>query len=295
MTSIYDQIADNKRRTFVVFFSFILVIAFLGYVLGQIYGNGGGIGTMVIATLFSSITAISTYYFSDKVVLGLAGATKVERKDYSQLYGILENLCIGAGIKKVPDLYVINDNAPNAFATGRDPEHSVVAVTTGLLSKLEKRELEGVLAHELSHIKNYDIRLMTFVVILVGMISIIGNIMFRRSIFRDNKNSGGLLVLIGVVFAILSPIVAQLIQLALSRSREYLADASAALLTRDPEGLALALEKISLDQTQLKKVDTSTSYLYIESPVKQKKGFGASSIFSTHPPVEERIKRLRSM
>jgi len=294
--TIYDQIEKNKQKTVFVFIFFVLAIGILGYILGEIYGNGAGLITMMLAVVYSSISGVITYYFSDKVVLKIAGAKKADRNQYPLISGLLENLCIGAGIKKVPELYVINDVAPNAFATGRDPQHAVVAVTTGLLSKLDKRELEGVLAHELSHIKNYDIRLMTFVIILVGIISIIGNIMFRRSIFRNNEKSGNIFLIIGLLFAILTPIIAQLIQLAISRNREYLADASASLLTRDPTGLALALEKIALDQSQMKKVEPTTTYLYIESPIKKKNGlFNTSNLFSTHPPVEERIKRLRSM
>jgi len=296
MKTIYDQIAENKRKTLLISVFFILIISLLGYVLGAIYTYDGGISIMIVAMIFSSISALITYFVSDKAVLAISDARKVNAKESPLVYSILENLCIGAGLKEIPALYVINDSAPNAFATGRDPSHSAIAVTTGLLNKLDKREIEGVLAHELSHIRNYDIRLMTFVIILVGTISIIGNIMFRRSIFRDDKNSGGMFLIFGLIFAIITPILAKLIQLAMSRNREFLADASAALLTRDPEGLASALEKISMDQNELHSAEPTTAYLYIEDPIKKKKGmFGGSSIWQTHPPIQERIKRLRSM
>ena len=253
---------------------------------------------MVFAVLFSSISSVSSYYFSDKIVLGIAGAKKVSRETLPKVYGILDNLCVGIGIKKIPDLYLINDTATNAFATGRDPEHAVIAITSGLVEKLDKREIEAVLAHELSHIKNYDIRLMTIVVILVGSISMMANIFLRGGFRRGDRNKeiGAIVVLIGIVLLILSPIIASLIKLAVSRNREYLADASGALLTRDPEGLALALEKISSDTEALEVANEATAHMYISNPLK--KGQNASkfaNLFETHPPVSERIRLLRLM
>ena len=280
-------------------FAFVTVVTILGFLSGEIFvGEGAGYPVMVFAVLFSSISSVSSYYFSDKIVLGIAGAKKVSRETLPKVYGILDNLCVGSGIKKIPDLYLINDTATNAFATGRDPEHAVIAITSGLVEKLDKREIEAVLAHELSHIKNYDIRLMTIVVILVGSISMMANIFLRGGFRRGDRNKeiGGIVVLIGIVLLILSPIIASLIKLAVSRNREYLADASGALLTRDPEGLALALEKISSDTEALEVANEATAHMYISNPLK--KGQNASkfaNLFETHPPVSERIRLLRLM
>ena len=279
---------------------FVAVISALGYFLGEVFiGRGGGYSLMLFAFMFSTVSSFVSYFYSDKMVLSISGAKKVEREEAPRLYGILENLCIGAGLKKMPALYIIDDSAPNAFATGRDPEHAAVAVTQGLIDKLDKREIEGVLAHELAHVKNYDIRLMAITAILVGSVSLIANIVLHGRLFSssdDNRKGGGLLLLIGIVLVLLSPIIAQLIQLAVSRSREYLADASAALLTRDPEGLASALEKIAHDREPLEVANEATAHLYISNPLK--KGSNSTwfaDLFNTHPPAEERIKRLRSM
>lgn len=296
--NIYEQISSNKTKTYVIMALFIAVVSVLGYVLGEIFvGVGEGISIMIMAVLFSSISAFISYFYSDKMVLSISGARKVGRAQAPQVYGMLENLSIGAGIKKVPDLYIISDSSPNAFATGRNPDHSAVAVTEGLLRKLDKREIEGVLAHELAHIKNYDILLMTITVVLVGAITVIANIMFRGSFHSNSdRRGGGVIILIGLLLAILSPIIAQLIKLAVSRSREYLADASAALLTRDPEALASALEKISSDRQPLESANEATAHLYISNPLK--KGVNAdwlANLFNTHPPVAERIRRLKSM
>src|SRR3989338_263849 len=299
MTTIYNQISSNKRETVIIMFAFVTVVTILGFLSGEIFvGEGAGYPVMVFAVLFSSISSVSSYYFSDKIVLGIAGAKKVSRETLPKVYGILDNLCIGSGIKKIPDLYLINDTATNAFATGRDPEHAVIAITSGLVEKLDKREIEAVLAHELSHIKNYDIRLMTIVVILVCSISMMANIFLRGGFRRGDRNKeiGAIVVLIGIVLLILSPIIASLIKLAVSRNREYLADASGALLTRDPEGLALALEKISSDTEALEVANEATAHMYISNPLK--KGQNASkfaNLFETHPPVSERIRLLRLM
>jgi len=295
--NIYEQISSNKRKTFVIMLGFIIFISSLGYIFGEVWlGQGAGISIMVFALIFSSFAAFFSYFFSDKAVLALAHAKKVNREASPMVYGILENLCIGAGIKKVPDLYLLDDTAINAFATGRDPDHAVVAVTTGAIDRLTKRELEAVLAHELSHIRNYDIRLMTIVVVLVGSVSIMANIMLRSRISGgDKKSVGGWIVLIGFLLALLSPIIAQLIKLAVSRSREYLADASGALLTRDPQCLASALEKIAADTEPLEVANEATAHLYISNPFKKGNKVMFANLFSTHPSVEERIRRLRSM
>lgn len=299
--NIYDQISFNKRRTLVVVSLYILIIGILGYVLGELFGNGAGLSTMLISTIYSFLSAFLTYYYSDKLVLSIANAKPAQQSTYPLLYGLVDNLCVGSGIKSHPSLYVIDDSAPNAFATGRDPEHSAIAVTTGLLEKLDKRELEAVLAHELSHIKNYDIRLMTIVIVLVGTISIVSNILLHRGQFGgSDRNNNGAIMLISLLLAIITPLAAKLIELAVSRNREYLADASASLLTRDPLGLASALEKIATDTTKMKKVSDVTAYLYIENPYDDINrgstvGSKVKELFSTHPPVEERIKRLKEM
>lgn len=297
--NIYDEISANKRKTFFVMSLFVVVLSVFGYVIGEVWGGSGfGVPFMTMALIGSTITSVGSFYFSDKVVLGISGAKKVEREQAPVVYGVLENLCVGAGLKKIPELYIIADTAPNAFATGRDPEHAVVAVTSGLLDKLDKREVEAVLAYELSHVKNYDIRLMMIVAVLVGTLTLIANF-FLRSGFRgssDRKSGGGIILIIALVMAIFSPIIAQLIKLAISRSREYLADASAALLTRDPEGLASALIKISADREPLEVANEATAHLYISNPLK--KGVNAdwfANLFNTHPPVDDRVKRLRSM
>lgn len=298
MGSIYDQISSNKIKTLVIVALFIVFITILGYVFGYIYGgNEFGIAITVFALIFSFFTSISSYYFSDKMVLAISGAKKVEREAAPQIYGILENLTVGSGFKKVPDLYVIDDTAPNAFATGRDPDHAVVAVTTGLIQKLDKRQIEAVLAHEMSHIKNYDIRLMTIIVILVGSVTMISNILLHSNFkSSDSRKNSGIFILIGIILALLSPLIAELIKLAVSRSREYLADASAALLTRDPEGLAQALEIISSDQEPLEVANQATAHLYISNPLKKGKNSDwFANMFNTHPPIEERIRRLREM
>ena len=298
MLSIYDQISRNKLKTLIIMSGFIGLVSLLGYFIGEYFlGYGYGTGVMVTALGFSSVSAFVSYFSSDKVVLAISGAKKVDRTQNPQLYGLVENLCIGAGLKKIPDIYIIQDTAPNAFATGRNPEHSSVAVTTGLLQKLDKRQLEGVLAHELAHIQNYDILVMTITVVLVGSVTMIANLLLHsRFSSRDDRRSGGIIILVGLVLALLSPIIAELIKLAISRSREYLADASGALLTRDPEGLAQALEIISSDREPLEVANEATAHLYFSNPLKKGANAGwFSNLFSTHPPVQDRINKLRSM
>jgi len=307
----YDLINKNKRESWILIFSFLIVISLLGFVFSQIYQNSG---ILYFAVGFSLLSALFSYYFSDSITLAISGAQPVDRATNQQLYNIVENLCITAGIP-TPQIYIINDPAPNAFATGRDPKHAVVCYTTGILAKLNKTELEGVTAHELSHIGNYDIRVMTLVVVLVGILTLLGDWFLRFSFFggrRKNNNSndsgfGLALMAIGILLAILSPVIATLIKLAVSRQREYLADASGALLTRYPEGLANALEKISSDSTPLAEANKATAHMYIVNPFHQdnenlaatsdnhgSKGW-FSSLFNTHPPIEDRIKRLREM
>ncbi len=300
MLNVYDQINSNKRKTVLIMAGFVGFISLIGYIFG--YVNGGpdaAIGALVMATGFSIASSFGSYYFSDKLVLSIAGAKRISPESNPKIYGLVENLCIGAGIKKVPDLYIIEDNAPNAFATGRDTEHSAIAMTQGLLNKLDKRELEGVLAHELSHIRNYDMLLMAIVAVLVGSISMISSMMFRGSMGSDSEGERRtpiLLIGIGLILALLSPVVAELIKLAISRKREFLADASAALLTRDPEGLARALEKIASDRDPLEVANEATAHLYFSNPLKS--GINAdfwAGLFNTHPPAAERIKLLREM
>ncbi len=290
---MYNQITSNKRKTFLLISIFIGIIIGLGYVLGQFsgYGQEG----ILIAVGISFLMALISYYSGDKLALAVSGAKPIQKSDNPYLWRIIENLSITAGLP-MPKLHIINDGAINAFATGRDPVHASVAVTTGAIEKLENEELEGVLAHELSHIKNYDIRIMTVVIILVGTIALISDWMFRAHFLAGrgdrDRNVHPLFLIAGLVLAILTPLIAQLIQLAVSRKREYLADASSALLTRFPEGLARALEKIALQKQPLARANAATAHLFISNP------FGASklrTLFSTHPPIEERIKILRQM
>src|SRR6266404_6439524 len=308
----YDLINKNKRESWILIFSFLVVISALGWVFAQVYQNSA---ILYLAVIFSVGSALFSYYFADSITLLVSKAQEVDRKANQQLYNIVENLCIAAGIP-TPKIYIIDDTAPNAFATGRDPKHAVICFTTGILQKLDKAELEGVTAHELSHIGNYDIRLMTLVVVLVGTITLLGNWFLRFSFFggrrsnsRDNGNIGLILFAIGILLAILSPLIATLIKLAVSRQREYLADASGALLTRYPEGLAKALEKISSDTAPLAEANNATAHLYIVNPFHEDRMEATSEhpenphggrswfagLFNTHPPIEDRVKRLREM
>lgn len=279
---------------------FLVLIIALGWFLSQYYQSPN---ILYFCVIFSVGMNFISYWFSDKIVLGMAHAKFVEHNDNPELYHIVENLCITAGLP-TPKIYILPEMAMNAFATGRDKNHAVVAVTQGLLQKLNKIELEGVIAHELSHIGNRDILLQTVVVVLVGMIAIISDVFIRARFWgggRDNdRDSGGqlgaIIMLVGLIFIVLSPIIAKLIQLAISRKREFLADASGALLTRYPKGLASALEKISSDATPMRFTSKATSHLYISNPFKKgQKGFGLANLFSTHPAPEERIKILRDM
>lgn len=267
----------------------------MGWIFAQVYGDST---ILVVAVLFSTITSLISYWRSDKIVLSIHKAQLVTMKNAPELYRIVENLAITAGLP-TPKIYIVPEEAPNAFATGRDPEHAVVAVTEGLLKKLDRSELEGVLAHEMSHIGNRDILLSTVAVILVGFISLVSDIFLRSLYFgggsRDSKGAGGVMLLIGLVAAILAPISAILIQLAISRKRELLADSSGALLTRYPEGLASALEKIALDPTPMRTANNTTAHLWLEDPYKGKKGKWLHKLFMTHPPVEERVQALKGL
>ncbi|MBI3577679.1 M48 family metallopeptidase [Candidatus Gottesmanbacteria bacterium] len=278
---------------------FTVFVVLIGYVLGQALGYGTS--WMWIAVAISVVSSLVSYYWGDKMVLAMSGARPADRKRDFDFFTVAENLALASGIPK-PKLYVIDDTAMNAFATGRDPQHAVVCATSGILDKLERRELEGVIAHELSHVKNYDTRLMAVVAVLVGTVAFLAD-MFMRSLWwgggrdRDEDRGGNAIFLVvGIVLALVSPIVATLIQLAISRRRELLADASGAYLTRYPEGLARALEKLVKDKEVLEAASNATAHLYIVNPFKGK-NFGAwfSGLFDTHPPIEERIKLLRAM
>lgn len=276
---------------------FVLIITTVVYVFSKALGYG--LGLAGIALVLAGITSIGSYYYSDKIVLATSGAKPIQKSDNPELFRIVENLCIGDGLP-MPKIYIINDPSPNAFATGRDPQHAIVCVTTGILPLLDKSELEGVIAHELSHVKNYDIRLMGIVAVLVGFIAILANL-FTQQLWwgnRDdrNNNAQAIFLLIGIILAILSPIAATLIQLAVSRKRELLADASGVLLTRYPNALASALEKLSKDPHSLRSASNATAHLFIVNPFKGKNTKQLfTSLFDTHPPIEERIKILRSM
>jgi heat shock protein HtpX len=294
---MYEAVERNIRGTWLLFAAFVIVVVALGYVFSQAldYGYAG----VAVAAAIAIIGAWGSYYYSDRLVLSISGAREAPREQYPYLYNAVEGLAIAAGIP-APRVYMIDDTAPNAFATGRDPEHAAIAVTTGLLEKLDRLELEGVIAHEMSHVRNYDVRLATLATVLVGIVIMLSDF-FQRSMWwgrrrgsRDGDRGGGLLVLIGLVLAVLAPIFAQALRLAISRNREYLADSSSALLTRYPEGLASALEKISADPEPLEVANKATAHLYIINPLREWGGW-ANSLFNTHPPVEERIRRLREM
>ena len=299
--NIYSAISSNKYKTWAIMLLFVLIITTVVFVFSKALGYG--LGFAGIALVLAGIMSIGSYYYSDKIVLATTGAKEIKKSDNPELFRIVENLCIGDGLP-MPKIYIINDPSPNAFATGRDPKHAIVCVTSGILVILDKSELEGVIAHELSHVKNFDIRLMGIVAVLVGFIAIAANLFtnqlwwggFGRN--RDDRNSGAqsIFLIIGIILAILSPIAATLIQLAVSRKREFLADASGALLTRYPEGLANALEKLANDPHTLRSASNATAHLFIVNPFKGKQTKQwFTSLFDTHPPIEERIKVLRSM
>lgn len=297
MASLYSTQSSNVWKTWLLMAMFFVVIALLGTFLSYYYNSEI---ILVIAFVFSLVMNITSYWFSDKIVLSISGAKEASRAEYFDLYTIVENLSITAGLP-MPKVYIVPDPAPNAFATGRNQKHATVAVTTGILQILNKVELEGVIAHELSHVKNKDILLQSVVVVLVGFVSLLANIFLHTNFAgrnREDNKAGAAFMILGIVFLILSPIVATIIQLAISRKREFLADASGALLTRYPEGLASALEKISENAQPLQKANHATAHLFISDPYKERDSKGKqktsflTSLFLTHPPVEERINAL---
>ncbi|MFH0750016.1 MAG: M48 family metallopeptidase [Candidatus Gottesmanbacteria bacterium] len=297
--SIRSQIQSNIIRSYIFMIVFISFVAGLSYIFGQAFGYGNSF--IGIAIIISTLSSIGSLYFGDAIVLAMSGARPAQRARDFDFYTVAENVSLAAGLP-MPKLYVIEDAAMNAFATGRDPKHAVVCVTTGLLQKLDRREIEGVIAHELSHVKNYDIRLMAVVAVLAGTIAFASD-MFMRNLWlgggRDrnsDRNNSGILLIVGIVLAIISPLIAALIQFAISRKREYLADATGALITRYPEGLARALEKIGNESRVLKKASNATAHLFIVNPFKNKKTHAwFSGLFNTHPPINERIRMLRAM
>jgi heat shock protein HtpX len=298
---MYTQISSNKWKSWLLLGGFGIITVLIGFIFSRALGSPA---ILYGAVIFSLAYTWFSYYNSDKMILAVSKAREVKKADAPELYRLVENLAITAGLP-TPRIYIINDAAPNAFATGRDPQHSVIAVTSGLLDRLEKTELEGVLAHELSHVGNYDIRLMSLVTVLVSVIALLSDWFLRISFFsRDNEDSGGgqsqmIFMIIGFVMALLAPLIGVIIQLSISRKREFLADASGALLTRYPEGLAKALEKISSDTRPLEEANKATANLYIVNPLREnasgEKRSMFAGLFSTHPPIEERIKRLQTM
>ncbi|MBI2030494.1 zinc metalloprotease HtpX [Candidatus Kaiserbacteria bacterium] len=295
MASLYTQQSRNVFRTWMLMGVFLSIVILVGFLAAQYFGNSS---ILYIAVGFAFVTNVWAYWFSDKVAIASTGAKPADEIEYKELHRIVENLAITAGLPK-PRVYIIEDPAPNAFATGRDAKHAVIAVTTGLMGMMERNELEGVIAHELSHVGNRDILVMTVAVVLVGFISVLADIFMRMSLFggRDSDSKAGPLILIAAVLAmILAPIAAQLIQLAISRKREFLADASGALLTRYPEGLASALQKISGYEGPMRRASTSTAHLFISNPFgTHQAGQFVQKLFSTHPPVEARVAALHGL
>ncbi|TSC80046.1 MAG: Protease HtpX [Parcubacteria group bacterium Gr01-1014_29] len=300
MATLWTQRDSNIRKTWLLMTVFFIVVMTIGWVFSQIYGNPG---ILVFAVFFSIIMSLGSYWWSDKIVIMTTGARPLRDEEAPEVHNIIENLSITAGLPK-PKIYMVDSPQPNAFATGRNAEHAVVAVTTGILRIMNRTELEGVLAHEMSHIGNRDMLISTVVVVLVGFIQLLSD-MFLRSMWwgrmgggdRDNNSSHMVFLLIGIVLAILAPIAGILMQLAVSRRREYLADTSGALLTRYPEGLASALEKLARDHTPMRQANHATAHLWLDDPYqgKEKKTSFITRIFMTHPPIEDRIKRLRGM
>lgn len=287
---MYSAIAANKRNTFFIILIFIAIIAGLGYIFSVTYGSTGIFwGTLIGAAIY----ALIQYFAAAKLALAMNGAHEIQKRDNPRLYRTVENLAITTGMP-MPKVYIIDDPAPNAFATGRDPEHAYVAATTGLLDIMDDTELEAVMAHELGHVQNYDIRVMMIVFGLVSAIGLIADMFVRMMWFSsdDNRPNNPIFLAIGIVAAIITPFIAMLVQFAVSRQREYLADATGAMTTRHPEGLARALEKIGSYGSTLKRQNSSTAHLFFANPLK---GKSIARLFSTHPPVEDRVARLREM
>jgi heat shock protein HtpX len=295
---LYNQIAANKRRSWILLGGFLVLVSALGYVISLAVGDRNLFWVIMVGSV---IYAAVTYFASAQIALAMSGAREVQKRDAPELYRLVENLAITAGLP-TPKVYIIDDPSPNAFATGRDPQHAVVAVTSGILQILNKTELEGVIAHELSHVGNYDIRFMAFVVALVSVVAVVSDLFLRMSFWggfggrdRDRESNEGWMIAVGIIGAILAPLVAAILQMAISRRREYLADSSGALLTRYPEGLASALEKIDAAPKGLEHVSSATSPLYIANPLKGRGGEWMEKLFSTHPPIADRIAKLREM
>jgi heat shock protein HtpX len=295
---MYEQIASNKRK------SFFLILFFLGliFALAWLFGELTNLGPhgLTLAVVIAVVMTFGSYYSSDKIVLAISRARPVEKKDYPHLYNVVEGLAIAAGLPK-PRCYIIDDTAPNAFASGRNPKNSVIVVTSGLLEKLNRAELEGVIAHEMAHIKNYDILVQTLAVVMVGIVALLSDWILRTFLWggrrrssKDGGNVGAIIVVVGLILAIFSPFIAQLIRLAVSRKREFLADANGAFLTRYPPGLASALKKLDADREPLEAANKATAHLYIVNPLKDIKGT-VNKLFSTHPPIQERVAALEQM
>jgi heat shock protein HtpX len=299
--SIYEAASANRWRTILLIAGFTALIAVLAYFVGEYFAPGGGVAALPFAFALSLGGALTSYFAGDKLILAQSQARELAAQEEPQLRNIVETLAIGLGVP-TPKIYVIEDSAPNAFATGRDPQHASIAVTRGLLDKLDRTELEGVIAHELSHVGNRDIRVMVLVTVLVGTVALLSDWMWRSMFWsrggrdrdRDRGGGGAIIAVIAIALAVLTPIIATLIQLAVSRQREYLADASGALLTRYPPGLASALRKIASDPEPLEVANKATAALYIANPLKDAPAF-FDHLFDTHPPIQERIKRLEAM
>ena len=297
---IYEEIASNKRRSYLLIFAFLIFITFVGYVVGFFYGSGYfGIG---LALVIGIIYFLISYYGGANAILAMTKAKEATKPKYTYLINTVEGLAIAAGLAKPPKVYVIEDSALNAFATGRDPEHSSITVTTGLLEKLTKLELEGVIAHEMSHIKNFDIRVMMLAAVMVGLTVLLSDFLLRSFLWgrggrsRENNQMTAVFIIVGLALAILAPLVGEAIKLAISRKREYLADASGALLTRYPKGLADALKKIRSDPVPLvDHANKATAHLFISTPFRKSKKSFMKKLFSTHPPIDQRIKKLENM
>jgi heat shock protein HtpX len=298
--NIYDAVAANRWRTVALITVFTGILVALGYVVGEVFAPGGGVAMVPFALGLSGVSATASYFAGDKLVLAQSQARALAPGEEPQLRNIVETLSIGLGIDP-PRIHVIDDSAPNAFATGRDPKHASIAVTRGLLDKLDRTETEGVIAHELSHVVNRDIRVMLLVTVLVGTVALLSDWMLRSFAWggggrrgRDRGGGGGIILIVAIALAILTPVIATLIQLAVSRQREYLADASGALLTRFPSGLASALRKIAADKEALEVANKATASLYFANPLKDAPR-AMDGLFDTHPPIAERIRRLEAM
>lgn len=300
VNTAWDQVSSNIFRTWLIMFFFTIFIVVVIYIIARGFGYGeiGGLGIVGFALIAAGIMNIISYYYSDKIVLGVSGAKPLNHDGNKEIYHLVENLGIAAGLP-TPKIYLIDDSAPNAFATGRDPKHAAIALTSGIVAKLNKQELEGVIAHELSHVGNRDTLLMAVVAVLVGTVALLSDFFLRSMWFggdRDREDKNGLFVILAIVVAILAPIVAILIQLAISRRREFLADASAILLTRYPRGLENALLKISSDKEPLEVANRGTAHMYIINPLKGSQAVGfLAGLFNTHPPIASRIKALQEM